>query len=268
MRRAPGYDLTARNQAFDRQIGSTKRGDRSKDCRQPWEAYGGGDGVMAKKRIYTIKEMQATNINWLESNELEVEHWNLRDAIMAQRGGAGEKSIEYIVGNLAEGHAMKVKDSFMRREMRLAGSCKSPIERALAAAMLFAQEWIPYPHVEMFIQGMTWSHDIQFEKDGVYIFPQSRVGRYIADFLIFMQDDEARKFIVVECDGHDFHEKTKHQAAQDKKRDRWMIGKGITVLRFTGSEIWANPASCAYQVFDIIDSFFGIEADEAAGTAP
>jgi very-short-patch-repair endonuclease len=54
--------------------------------------------------------------------------------------------------------------------------------------------------------------------------------------------------IVIECDGHDYHERTKEQAAHDRKRDRAMTEAGIVVLRFTGSEIWKNPFSCAEQV--------------------
>jgi hypothetical protein len=54
--------------------------------------------------------------------------------------------------------------------------------------------------------------------------------------------------IAVECDGHDFHEKTKEQAAADKARDREIVAAGITVLRFTGSEIWKDAEKCAQEV--------------------
>lgn len=54
--------------------------------------------------------------------------------------------------------------------------------------------------------------------------------------------------IAVECDGHDFHEKTKEQAAADKARDRELVAAGITVLRFTGSEIWKDEEKCAQEV--------------------
>lgn len=57
--------------------------------------------------------------------------------------------------------------------------------------------------------------------------------------------------IAIECDGHDYHERTKEQAAHDRKRDREMTQAGIVVLRFTGSEIWKNPFACADQVLSI-----------------
>lgn len=43
--------------------------------------------------------------------------------------------------------------------------------------------------------------------------------------------------VVVECDGHDYHERTKEQAARDRSRDRALTGLGWRVLRFTGREI-------------------------------
>lgn len=54
--------------------------------------------------------------------------------------------------------------------------------------------------------------------------------------------------IVVEADGHDFHERTKEQARKDRSTDRWLQEHGWTVLRFTGSEIYADAGACADQI--------------------
>ena len=54
----------------------------------------------------------------------------------------------------------------------------------------------------------------------------------------------------MECDGHDFHERTKAQAAHDKTRDRALQARGLKVLRYTGSEIWADPFGCALDVLE------------------
>ena len=48
-----------------------------------------------------------------------------------------------------------------------------------------------------------------------------------------------QKKLVIEADGHDFHE-TKESAAKDNVRDRDMRELGIEVFRFTGSEIYKN----------------------------
>jgi very-short-patch-repair endonuclease len=80
--------------------------------------------------------------------------------------------------------------------------------------------------------------------------PQVQVGSYRVDFLFGsqMSDNDPLCLVAVECDGHEFHEKTKQQAARDKGRDRDLTSNGIKVFRFTGSEIWKNPGACADDV--------------------
>jgi very-short-patch-repair endonuclease len=58
----------------------------------------------------------------------------------------------------------------------------------------------------------------------------------------------------VECDGHDFHERTKEQAQRDKSRDRYLQANGWRVLRFTGSEIHRTPEKCADEIASIIQN--------------
>ena len=60
---------------------------------------------------------------------------------------------------------------------------------------------------------------------------QQRVGDYRADFVVAYAFFGAEIDIVVECDGHDFHERTKQQAARDKKRDRFMTAQGYRLRR-------------------------------------
>jgi very-short-patch-repair endonuclease len=55
--------------------------------------------------------------------------------------------------------------------------------------------------------------------------------------------------LIVECDGHDFHERTKEQAAKDRSRDRAVSLAGYDIFRFTGSELWNSPWGCADQVY-------------------
>lgn len=68
-----------------------------------------------------------------------------------------------------------------------------------------------------------------------------------------IRNNDLKRF-VIECDGHDYHEKTKKQAKRDKERDRNMTQLGYTVIRFTGSEIFENPIVCARETFNIIAS--------------
>jgi very-short-patch-repair endonuclease len=86
----------------------------------------------------------------------------------------------------------------------------------------------------------------------ITIEPQRWFGNYRADFLISYRWGKMIKRLVVECDGHEFHEKTKVQAWRDKKRDREIPHK---VYRFTGSEIHASAKAKAQEILDVIVDF-------------
>jgi len=75
------------------------------------------------------------------------------------------------------------------------------------------------------------------------------------DFLISYLCDVHLIEIAVECDGHDFHERTPQQAAKDRARDRAIQLSGIKIFRFTGSEIHADSRSCAIEVLNVIEDF-------------
>lgn len=118
-------------------------------------------------------------------------------------------------------------------------ACKSPIESEfLVHLMLYSRLW----------HG-TWAElaeqnpNTSAPHDGLLIWPQRPLGQYRIDFSI---NDR----LLVECDGHDFHERTKEQAAYDRERDRFCQMSGRRVLRFTGSEIMRDAWSCAGQTWD------------------
>lgn len=87
---------------------------------------------------------------------------------------------------------------------------------------------------------------------GLHVKPQHPIGKYSADCLVYYGFWDGplngEKLIVVECDGHDFHERTKQQAAHDKARDRFMHKAGYQVFRHTGSELYKNPYDAAFEV--------------------
>lgn len=122
------------------------------------------------------------------------------------------------------------------------GRCESPIERRLAIALAFMRPDGGY----LFRVG--WHPDF-------YVHPQFDCGPYRLDFAIMSKDASGITDvfkIAVECDGHDFHERTKAQAAHDKRRDRYFTLNGWHVLRFTGAEIWRDPRACVEQISQLI----------------
>ena len=72
------------------------------------------------------------------------------------------------------------------------------------------------------------------------IVPQFNIGRYRIDFVVVYGIDGSLKKVAIECDGHEFHERTKEQARRDRSRDRFLQSQNIPVFRFTGSEIFGN----------------------------
>jgi very-short-patch-repair endonuclease len=76
---------------------------------------------------------------------------------------------------------------------------------------------------------------------------QHKISSYRADF--FLRDILRNAAVVIEADGHNFHDRTTEQAAYDRARDREMQTLGYVVLRFTGSEIHHDPWACANSIF-------------------
>jgi hypothetical protein len=57
--------------------------------------------------------------------------------------------------------------------------------------------------------------------------------------------------IDIECDGHEWHERTKQQASADRARDRHLLSVGIQTVRFTGSDIFHRADECASEVWSL-----------------
>jgi very-short-patch-repair endonuclease len=144
---------------------------------------------------------------------------------------------------------------------RWAEKCQSPIEHMLAgqlyAATLLGNRFEPCGHYIVGCETRNTSDAERFPKGiKVEVWPQEKVGRYLVDFLLIggpRQSDNALIYIVVECDGHDYHERTKEQAAHDRGRDRAMQAAGAHVLRFTGSEIYRNPEKCCLEILSFLE---------------
>lgn len=73
--------------------------------------------------------------------------------------------------------------------------------------------------------------------------PQAVIGPYKVDFVCMN--------CVIEIDGHEYH-KTKEQRDHDYKRERYLLKNGYTPIRFTGTEVFLDPVSCARDASQII----------------
>lgn len=126
----------------------------------------------------------------------------------------------------------RVRSAFNDALDDLLSQCEGRIASSLSKyPSLTAIEFLAYVDLLKISIGETISG-----YEPVIIVPQFPIGRYTVDFMIEYFGER----FTIECDGHDFHERTKYQAARDKSRDRFIQSKGFKVFRFTGSEIWAG----------------------------
>jgi very-short-patch-repair endonuclease len=135
---------------------------------------------------------------------------------------------------------------------------------------------------ERFPDGVVFSTDrgtVDFHRPNfesyLIIAPQAEIAKYRVDFLLTLvvrmisidyveyppgvvghEDAQGRvvKELVVECDGHDFHDRTKQQASRDRARDRELQLRDLAVVRFTGSDIFRDPFRCADQALDVLQA--------------
>ena len=159
-----------------------------------------------------------------------------------------------------------IAEDFMETESWVRGD--SEIEKLFHAALYYR---IQYGRAEYdgILIGLDPAHADRLRANGenrskIIIESQVQVGPFRVDFIVsswtygfvfngasgWHRGEPRWRRLVVECDGHDFHERTKEQAAKDRSRDRALNSEGYDVFRFTGSELWRDPWGCAEQVYE------------------
>lgn len=130
------------------------------------------------------------------------------------------------------------------RTLDLAHRLESPLEYVMLCAILAAKKRAK----------VTDKHGLMHNRQVIRIRPAHPVGRYRADFLVTAENHgvtPAFAPVVVECDGFNYHDRTREQARYDRERDRYMLHRGLLVMRFTGEEITEAPFSCAAEVLSL-----------------
>jgi len=163
-------------------------------------------------------------------------------------------------------HWLRVLDTYLIQ-------CESPIEQLVFVALSHAPGWSMWSFPRS-----TRKVRAGHSRLGLYVIPQlvvgpSEVGMAKAsvsarlDFAVVRSrivsvevqedgetvdsdalDEDCSLRIAVECDGHDYHERTREQAERDRSRDRELQKSGWVVMRFTGREIHRDPLLIAKQV--------------------
>jgi very-short-patch-repair endonuclease len=83
-------------------------------------------------------------------------------------------------------------------------------------------------------------------------FPDIRVnGKSVrTDLFVYVPADTDFN-MVVECDGFQYHS-TKEKFIDDRQRDRLLKANGFDVLRFSGSEIYKDPAKAGIELYQYL----------------
>lgn len=132
--------------------------------------------------------------------------------------------------------------------------CESPMEKLFAAAMVHPTTAAEFDSRLELLHPPSGSveHCQAPPHPGIYMWQQIKIGPYRVDFLLDYAPSRGLPPLIVEVDGHDFHEKTKEQAQRDKARDRFLVGRNYRLARFTGSEVYADPIHVAHQALAIL----------------
>jgi very-short-patch-repair endonuclease len=176
---------------------------------------------------------------------------------------------EDVIAQMRDVYLQRADQSF-RWEVDPLGS---PIEKVLMATML-AHSWTPLTelgdhYIDVLFEtldgaGLTWP-DLDISSGshrflswlggptscGTQCRIQLRDREIRPDFAFVHPGPHATK-IIVELDGHDFHERTPDQAQSDKSRDRELQALGWHVMRFTGREVLRKPGECLQEVESLL----------------
>jgi hypothetical protein len=150
---------------------------------------------------------------------------------------------------------------------RLFRACESPAERNFLLGFWFLSKEC------IILDTARIRHDepdlcVTLDSIRLLISPQEELydskGKLLArvDFLV-LPEGCGKWALAIEIDGHDFHERTKEQAASDRSRDRALLLNGYRTIRFTGAEVYADPGGCVAEALRCAGRLHAEEIDAA-----
>lgn len=133
----------------------------------------------------------------------------------------------------------------------------SPIEQLFLIAV-HAQCFAEYTDVNAGPESRT--DGVDGPGRGIQIRSQWKVDKYRADFFMWQEGlapADVYPPVIVELDGHDFHDRNKQQRSYEKARDRHFIKKGYRVVHYTGSDVVKDPNKVAFEVLEMLGLYGG-----------
>ena len=101
------------------------------------------------------------------------------------------------------------------------------------------------------------------------LWPQFQIDvadhKFRTDFCALITSTRTKEIsLCIEIDGHDYHERTKQQASNDRRRERLIQLAGLEVIRFTGSDVWNNPPKTIDETLQRIFQLFSRQIETAS----
>lgn len=121
-------------------------------------------------------------------------------------------------------------------------SCKSPIEKIL---------FLAFRILETVRCNELSDKSVAFNIEPQYLVDTGK-KKYYVDLYFEIESWTENVGVAVECDGYEFHQKSKKQVKYDNEREYEIKKCGFDMLRFSGSQIYNDPFKCANDIFDYL----------------
>jgi very-short-patch-repair endonuclease len=120
--------------------------------------------------------------------------------------------------------------------------CESPIEKLLLPWIL-CQEYSFFRHMPLVL--LPGESEI-LPPRSLALVPQLPIGKYRVDFALAASRGGPIRFVIIECDGKEYHE----DVHRDIKRDARLLWhrQVLDIIPLSGKEIWRDPEAAAAEV--------------------
>lgn len=153
-----------------------------------------------------------------------------------------------------------ILEEFLKLPKKVQQLLLMPMINQMRFPTVFIDE-IKSPIEQIFITAFDYIMSCDNRKN-IYLLPQAEINigdkKYYPDFLFeydpYINNYNTNSKIIIECDGYEFHQKTKEQVQRDNEREYDLKMAGYEILRFSGTQIYKNPIKCAEDTYNYIIS--------------
>jgi very-short-patch-repair endonuclease len=139
----------------------------------------------------------------------------------------------------------RLRDPTRKSFERAKPICESPIELRILPWLL-CQRYQFFPHDPLVL--LAGESD-KLRPRSIALIPQLPIGKYRVDFALAASLGGPVRFVVIECDGAEFHDNE-----HDMRRDAGLLRNPriLFIARLKGWEIWRDPKKAAAQITRVV----------------